>query len=490
MKKKIAVLISLLMVISCFILTSCGGNDEQTQAPSNVTEDEKEKVPENIPANLTFNGETVTFLVMGEGVNGADWKCRDIYYESESDDPVNDAVYKRNLYLQNKYNVKIEEIPSDTPRATAEKAIKAGTDEYDVLMCNTTDTIQLAASLLLKDLNDVGYIDLSREWWDRTLVKNCSVGGKNYFATGDISICDNDATWILMFNKKMVRDFDLDSPYELVENGQWTYDKMWEMMQTVQKDDGDGVVEWDADTFGMTTHNSTQQAFFYGSGLSVTAKDEMDIPVFDHTAAYKSYLSNVLDKSIEIWNDKKYVFSCDRSGFSSLETQEIFQSGRALFLAEVMQLVARLRDSDVEFGVVPFPKYSADQDNYGHFVHSTSSMLSVPISCKDSEKVSALIEAMAAKSMYTLTPAYYDISLKYKGLRDEESADMIDIILKSRTFDLGSAFMFNWGGMGSAFSGQLSTGRNNYASTYERYIKKANTELQSTIEAFEKEPNY
>ncbi len=288
----------------------------------------------------------------------------------------------------------------------------------------------------------------------------------------------------------MITDFDLESPYELVENNQWTYDKMFEMMQTVQKDDGDGVVEWDSDTFGMTTHNSTQQAFFYGSGLSVSAKDASDLPIFDHTASYKSYVSSVLDKSIEIWSDKKYVFSCDRDGFTSVETQEIFQSGRALFLAEVMQLVARLRDSDVNFGVVPFPKFSSDQNNYGHFVHGTSSMLSIPISCQNSEKVSALIEAMAAKSMYTLTPAYYDISLKYKGLRDQESADMIDIILRSRTFDLSSASMFNWGGMGTIFSAQLSTGRNNYASSYERYIKKANTELRSTIEAFEKEPNY
>ncbi len=319
------------------------------------------------------------------------------------------------------------------------------------------------------------------------------MGGKNYFATGDISVMDNDATWILMFNKDIVTSKQLESPYDLVANNQWTFDKMHEMMLVVSEDkNGNGTVDWESDAFGMTTHNSTREAFFYGSGATVVAKNELDIPEFDSTADYKNYVSSVLDKSITMWKDTNVVFSADRVGtnLSSIETQEIFQSGRALFLAEVMQLVARLRDSDVNFGVVPFPKYSSEQENYGHFVHSTSAMLAIPVTCKDSERVSALVEAMAAKSMYTLTPAYYDISLEGKGLRDQESAAMIDIILDSRTFDLGSSHMFNWGNMGSLFSEQLGSGQNNYASAYESRARRARTALQKTIEAFEKEPNY
>ena len=35
-----------------------------------------------------------------------------------------------------------------------------------------------------------------------------------------------------------------------------------------------------------------------------------------------------------------------------------------------------------------------------------------------------------------MTPAYYDITITGKGLRDEESAEMLDIILKSTVYDL------------------------------------------------------
>ncbi len=487
MKKIISAVLTLLLLSSCFVLTSCQDADgEQTKSPSQgVHENEGEKIPENIPDDLSFNGEEITFLVQSE--SGGDWVNRDIFFETESDDPVDDAVYKRNLYLEEKYNVKIKAVFHDAPYSAATTSINSMSDEYQVILCNTKESCNLAANRMLKPLNTVGYIDLSQEWWDQTLVKNCSIDGKNYFATGDISVMDNDATWIVMFNKDMVQKYDLESPYDLVAENKWTYDKMYEMMLTVQKDDGNGEVDWDRDTFGLTTHNSNAEALFYGSGATVVSKDDADIPVYDNSAQYKSYISQVLDKSLTIWKDKKLVFAAGRDGHSSIETQEIFQSGRALFLAEVMQLVERLRESEVNFGVIPFPKFSESQKNYGHFVHSVSCMLSIPRTCKESEKVSGLVEAMAAKSMYTLTPAYYDVALKYKGLRDEESADMIDIILKSRTFDLGSLHMFDWGGLGSTFPNQLQAGTNNFASAYERSIRKATTSLNRTLAEFEKD---
>ena len=60
-----------------------------------------------------------------------------------------------------------------------------------------------------------------------------------------------------------------------------------------------------------------------------------------------------------------------------------------------------------------------------------------------------MVEALAAESMYTLTPAYYDIALERKYMRDEESREMLDIILSSRIVDLD--IIFNWGGSYSLF---------------------------------------
>ena len=484
MKKLLCVFLTCCTVFSLFTFTSCDKNDadgaDSVTLPQNVTPETEELYPEYIPDVLDFENEEITFLVMGEGYNSAAWRSQDIYAETDSDDPIVSAVYRRNMFLEEKYHVKIREVTSDSPGTKAQNSIKSGLDEFQVLMCNTAGTISLMQNQLLLDLNSLEYTDLTQPWWDQTMRENCSVAGKNYFATGDISIMDNDATWVMMFNKLLAKNYGFD-PYKLVEENKWTFDEMHKMMMTAAKDNGDGIVKWEDDTFGMSTHHSTCEAFFYAAGLSVTKKDPSDLPYFDSTSAHTDYVVRVLEKSISIWGDDSVMFASDGVTTHSKETQEVFESGRALFLAEVLQLAIRLREMDVDFGVLPFPKYESSQKNYGHFVHSTTALLSIPITCREKDKVSALVEAMAAKSMYTLTPAYYDVVLTGKAFRDEESADMLDIILKSRTFDLGGIHMFDWGNVGSIFPESVRDGENTYSSLYKRSISRATTTMNKDI---------
>ena len=480
-KRGISLLLAILTVFSLTSLTACGDGGNEDAPKETVQLQNDELYPDYLPENLDFGGNDITFLVMGEGVNNADWRSKDIFAEKDSDDPVVSAVFKRNAFLEAKYNCKIKEVATDTPGSTARNSIKSGLDEFQVLMCNTASTITLMQDQLLVDLNDLEYLDLSQPWWDQTMRKNCSISGSNYFATGDISIMDNDATWIMMFNKQLASQYGLD-PYAEVKNNTWTFDRFLEMMQLVAHDDGDGVVEWDSDTFGMSTHNSTCEAQFYASGKSVVSKDEADLPYFDTSSSYVDYITRVLEKSVSLWGDQSVVFSSDRSGLSSIETQQVFESGRSLFLAEVLQLAIRLRTMDINFGILPFPKFESSQKNYGHFVHSTTALLSIPYTCKNVENVAALVEAMSAKSMYTLTPAYYDIALTGKSFRDEESSEMLDIILASRTFDLGGFHMFNWGGLGNAFSTLLMQDETSFATLYKRSMKRAISYMQDDID--------
>ena len=39
---------------------------------------------------------------------------------------------------------------------------------------------------------------------------------------------DNDATWVLLFNKQMAGELQLPDPYEAVKNGTWTIDMLYE----------------------------------------------------------------------------------------------------------------------------------------------------------------------------------------------------------------------------------------------------------------------
>ena len=54
------------------------------------------------------------------------------------------------------------------------------------------------------------------------------------------------------------------------------------------------------------------------------------------------------------------------------------------------------------------------------------------------------------KNWKRVIPAYYDVQLKTKIARDDESSEMLDIIFAGRKYDLGS--IYDWGGLTSKFS--------------------------------------
>ena len=65
----------------------------------------------------------------------------------------------------------------------------------------------------------------------------------------------------------------------------------------------------------------------------------------------------------------------------------------------------------------------------------------IPITVSDLDLISSCFTALSAENWKTVIPAYYDVTLKYKGARDEASIAMIDTILAGRNLDF--AFMYD-----------------------------------------------
>ena len=483
MRKQItALLLVFATVFAAFALAACSKPDEGTNEGggesveiTGITEPMSEGIPEN------FNyGKDFTFLTM-KNVSSDEWSTRDIYVESESEDPIQTAVFRRNQWLAANYGINVKEIKITDMVNEAQTLIMAGSQEFQALMLDAGTTSYLMTSGLLLDLaGPDSFIDYSKPWWDKELVDGCSVNNKVFMLSGDIEIMDDDATWVLMFNKDMIGKYGLESPYDLVKNNQWTYDKMYEMMRVVAGDgkgdtNSNGKPDHDTDVFGWTTHNSSRYALFYATGERLMTKDENDAVILNKGAV--DTIQRALEKSILLWDDRSLTFSADRVALGSNETQEVFESGRALFLGEVLQLAERLRGMSVDFGLIPYPKLDASQQKYGNFVHQQGAVLSVPKSVKDLEEVTIVLEIMAYASSWTLTPAYYDTTLEGKFLRDEDSKPMLDIILSSKIYDLG--YLNNFGDIGDIFPTLLAEGSTNFSSKFASKINPAESKIRT-----------
>ena len=148
-----------------------------------------------------------------------------------------------------------------------------------------------------------------------------------------------------------------------------------------------------------------------------------------------------------------------------------------------MACVTRMRNSTTDFGLIPFPKYELAQENYYHFVHKTAGKgVCIPTTQADPEMAGLIIEAMAAKSVGTVTEAYYDKALTYKYMRDEESAKMLDMILASRIYDL--TYIYDWGSLYSQLKNLIVAGKDTVASTWDKRMSAAEKALTKTVDAY------
>ena len=166
------------------------------------------------------------------------------------------------------------------------------------------------------------------------------------------------------------------------------------------------------------------------------------------------------------------------------EYRNLFSDGHGLFFWTRMDEVTTLRGMETDFGILPTPKYEESQENYISFVSQhIMGLMSIPATATDLNRTGIILEALAAESYYTLTPAYYDVALKSKASRDDESAEMLDIIFSNRVYDLGE--YFNFGSIFDVLNSVCQDKSKGIASEYEKKASAFTKELDKWFEAIE-----
>lgn len=491
-KTKLTKIMSLIIVgLMIFTFAACGdnsgsgsettttiGGDSNNNGLDNETEFNYD--PQLPPAD--YEGRTFTILTKSVE-QFTDWGEKSIWTEAENGEAVNDAIYQRNRAIEEAYNIVIAEYQSKNVVDDSQKSISAGDGAYDVVMPALGDSGTLAAGGYLIDLFTMDHINFDQPWWDARSIDDLSIANKLFFVSSDISVLNNDATWCTMFNKDMIDAYSLKSPYDSVADNDWTYENFYQMNKIAYLDvDGDGQ-PGAYDTYPNLTQNENYNAMYIGGGERLIGKNADDIPEITLGADERSL--GVLEIINTIMNDKEFSLNYHNYGDLGyhLWTTQMFEESRGLFWITNLQIVIRLRDLATPFGIVPVPKYDSNQENYSNVVWTVGSYVAVPKTTNDIDCTGLILEAMAAKSMELLRPAYYDIALNGKFLRDEESIDMLDIIIGERVYDLGLAF--NFGNITSILQGIISKGSTDIISEMASKSSAIQEAINKTIQNFE-----
>ncbi len=407
------------------LLTSCGGASTPTETTS---------APETTPAETTpevpvqdLGGKTFTFYTRWL-TDGWDWNVNDIYAETENGEPVNDAVYKRNAKICDLYNCNIAQLYSNTDWNVpdAETSILAGDDAFDMLIIPGRASAKFASNGYLNDLSVLESLDLTKDYRNPTVVDELTLGGKVYFAMGDLSATDNRAVRCVYFNKDIAEDNHLGNFYDLVKSGKWTQEYMFGLISENSRDlDGDGSLGED-DQYGFMGQPTVAIDRFFASGLKFTQKGSDGML---ESAIKGSQAVDVLQTISERFEraSESMVINWDY-----LDQKARFTENKSLFYAEVSLFIEHFRKYDVNVGMLPMPKFDESQEGYRQFADAGClNYVSIPITNKSPEDSALLLEALSCESAKVLTPAYYDVCLVGKSIRDYESEEMLDLIFGS-----------------------------------------------------------
>lgn len=115
---------------------------------------------------------------------------------------------------------------------------------------------------------------------------------------------------------------------------------------------------------------------------------------------------------------------------------------------------------DADFGIIPFPKYDEEQENYISYISPASVAMLLPNSLPADRlsRSATVMENFNALSYETVLPAYYEITLTGKSLRDNESAEMLDIMFGSAECEL--SYVYSWDNYHNTIIDVLTKGQN------------------------------
>lgn len=426
MKQHSLRLLSVLLCLCMLIpLAACGENNEEPQ--STDTEPAATEVENEGGHHIARTDYDSDFIVTCGGTFTVD---QHIVEEAENDG-LTDAVYERQMKIKDWIGVNLVYQDSGDWVEYAQsviRAVNAGDDAYQLVMTPVYRCIsQLITTNVLYDMNELPTVNFDAPYWHKDLMTDLEVQGRTLLGYNDFCLSQ---VHLFTFNKDMYAKYSFENPYDLVRNKQWTIDKMFDIASNVAIDNGDG--KWTVDdTYGLAGWGWVGLiSFITASDLKIVDRDEDD----HYYIAYEDNEAKMLDLIDKIKGMYNAEYSWLWKSVPDAGTQMKISDGRALFMFDSSPSLIGLRDSTVRFGVLPYPMYDENQENYRTL--NWNGMLCIPSTIKNEQMVSDTMELLPALAA-PVKDAFYEQLLGAKLADAQDDVDMLNVIWNTQVSDVG-----------------------------------------------------
>lgn len=475
-----AILLAALMTAS--VLTGCGGGEtaDETAAADTAVQTESETEPEKFAADylpqVSYDGYQYRIISYDE---------YPAHVEELTGEVIDDAIFQRNTLIEETYGIEIVQelypfTEYDKVTTLMTNAGRAQSDDFDLATLVFRAAYYAVLEGTAPAASSLPVADLSQPWYVRSVNEGLTIDGVTLLGFTAFDL--NPGGKGLLFNRDVLTNLNLEDPYDLVDAGTWTCDTLYTMAESAISDlDGDGKMTT-ADRFSFITEWDWMSMIAYiGTGNLLV--DVIDgVPV----ASQSEKLIDAFTKVVQYLNIDGFMLDTFKE-FGTAESSrirglELFKEGHSLFVCTGTTNLTIMGDMESDYGLVPFPKWTAEQDRYYSYLDRDA--VALPLSCSgDLERVCVIKEALAVESLNINHPAYYENALKNRYLRDERSLDMLEIITNTVVNDLGQNPW--WDIVRTPWQDTMSRKGTEFASAVQKNMPKSEKAIAELMEMVE-----
>ncbi len=467
-------------------VTACGDTDTEQQGTQaaevqNTAADTAEPSIYDVLQAQDYGG--YEFRILNNISNFAYTNIGEFGQTGES---LDDTVYERNNAVADALNITFSISSKEWNETTSiiPNMVAAGDDLYDLYTCDLNHVMVHAMNGYVLNALDIETLSFDNPWWNRSAIDSVSIGDSVYAFFGDLHTGYFESFFPVIFNKSILKELDLDDPYQLVRENRWTVDVMTEMMMQAKSDvDGDG--KWTVeDRYPFTMYEDNGSIAYLVAGTSDIIKKNADnLP--EWTGLDEQIVSLYTKIAQTFFADKKNnagYASGQIAGTNLEQYRAMMLVGKALFLVTPLGVIKNLRDVDYEIGVVPMPKFEAEQEHYRTYIYQGANALAVPTTNTDPARTGVILEHMAAYSHETVRSVYFDETLDFKYIQDEDGQEMLDIVFANGVFELSA--VYGWGNLANVIMQNMNAGKTDILSKIESVSSKVENDIAETLAAF------
>ena len=453
MKKLLSAALAVLMLLLPMLAAGCSNNNPTgtesettptaTNTPTTTTEEgetegelsdleQRRLIPDDLP-DVNYGGAEFRVLT-----NNGDQYKEEILVDEETGDNCNDAVWHRNITVEDRFNVKIACEQVDSPSGQPRVMAQAGTMDYHIVGLYDYQSYNPINAMALLNWYEMPYFQPEKPWHNSLANDDATVNGILYTVCSDLAITSMTYTHGFFTNVDLLANYgySAEDMYGIVKEGKWTIDFFSNLIETMYVDtNGDSKADKDdIYGFGYAVVNPAD-VWFNAFGGRMTGRDENgDVIV--------TFMS---DKTVAIV-EKLIKLHYENKGYTKLPNQydeQTYFLNQKLVFAPMRFYAAfsTLREMDATYTILPYVKWDEAQETYYTNADDKFTVFALPTpSWGEKDFISVIYEALSAESYKQVYPVYYDVALKGKYSSDRNTAEMIELIMAGRLFDFSFQF--------------------------------------------------